>query len=293
MKIKPTPDVLASWIESYVPELDFYFLSNEQYKRKIDYSDVLVMPINEFYTHSTYGQIDYTNSYEYWNIKHANYVIVSQPNWINQQLNEEDRRFILRAQIQCERGLVVPISFVEQIKEIPASYIHNDQIVLQRAMWDKLSWKTKEQLLTATVFEWWDNGECETIPSFLPRYLSPFANKFGAKQGANCLAAVLFAITNGKQSWFIEEWVHQNTFIEKLTQYHYQLVDSDELLPRDVLVWQDDNDVIQHAAFHIEQNLFFNKHGQTYFNPWKLLTKDQLDKEWGALKQVIYRQCDL
>lgn len=67
-------------------------------------------------------------------------------------------------------------------------------------MWDKLSWNTKEQLLTATVFEWWDNGECETIPSFLPSYLSPFANKFGAKQGANCLAAVLFAITNGKQS---------------------------------------------------------------------------------------------
>lgn len=85
--------------------------------------------------------------------------------------------------------------------------------------------------------------------------------------------------------------MESSLFIEKLTQYNYQLVDSDELSPRDVLVWQDEKDVIQHAAFHIEQNLFFNKHGQTYFNPWKLLTKNQLDKEWGALKQVKYRQC--
>lgn len=103
MKIKPTPDVLASWIKSYVRKFDLYFLSNEQYKRTIDYSDVLFMPIDEFYAHSTYGQIDYTNSYEYWNIKHANYVIVAQPNWINQP-NEEDRRFILSTQVQCERG---------------------------------------------------------------------------------------------------------------------------------------------------------------------------------------------
>lgn len=292
MQIKPTTEVLASWIESYVPKVDFYFLSKEHYQyyqKDMDYSGVLVMPIDEFYAHTTYGQIGYTNSYEYWNIKNANYVIIAQSDWIG-QLTEENRQFILSAQVQCERGLVLPASFVENIDEIPASYIQNDHVVLQRAMWESLDRLTKEQLLLTMVYEWWDKGECEGIPSFMPSYLTPFANKFSTKQGANCLAAVLYAVTNGTQPWFIDEWVHQKTFVEKLKQSNYQVVDTIELLPRDVVVWQDDNDVIQHAAFHLQQNLFFNKHGQTYFNPWKLLSKEQLQREWGTLKQVVYRR---
>lgn len=289
MQIKPTSDVLASWITSYVPIKDLFFITEEHFQKLANYLEVLVMPIDEFFCHSTYGHIDYVNSYEYWNIRNAKYVIIAESEWI-EQLSKENRQLILSAQVQCQRGLIVPVSFIQHIEDIPADYIYNQQVVLQRAMWEKLNWSTKEQLLTTMVYEWWDRGGCQEIPNFLPSFFHLYVNCFGVQQGANCLAAVLFAITEGKQPWFINEWIYQETFLEKLAQCNYHRVETNNLVERDVIVWQDVNGVIQHAAYYIDENIFFNKHGQTIFNPWKLLTKEQLEQEWGGLKQVTYRR---
>ncbi|MGE7024572.1 hypothetical protein [Solibacillus cecembensis] len=94
MNIKPTADVLTTWIESYVPKKDFFFLSLDGMEKGVDFSDALIMPINEFYNHNTYSQISYINSYEYWNIKNAHYVVIAENEWI-EQLSEADRAFIL------------------------------------------------------------------------------------------------------------------------------------------------------------------------------------------------------
>lgn len=53
-------------------------------------------------------------------------------------------------------------------------------------------------------------------------------------------AAVLFAISKGQQNWFIYEWIHQQTFIEKLLQYNYK-----EYLgePGDIVIWKDEKGV--------------------------------------------------
>lgn len=289
MNIQPTANVLNAWIESYVPEKDFFFLSPEAMKKEMNFSDVLVVPVDEFYNHSQYGQITYNNSYLYWNIKHAQYVIVAEPEWIV-HLPEKVRQIILNEQIRCERGLIVPTSFIQDLSQIPPMYVENNHVVLQRDMWGKLSKSCKEQLLTTMVYEWWDKGNCESIPSFLPDFLKPFANTFGVHQGANCLAAVLFAISEGTLQWVIDEWVHQKTFLEKLKHFHYEKVSTDTLQAGDVVVWIDEKENIQHAAYHIKQHLFFNKHGQTIFNPWKLLTKEQLYKEWATLQPVVYKR---
>lgn len=288
MQIQPTADVLAYWITSYVPEKDLFFLTEEQYQSKINKLDALVMPIDEFFSHNTYSQIDYANSYEYWNIKHAKYVIVAESDWLEQQ-TEEDRVFILSAQVHCERGMTLPVSFIEHLEHIPADYIQEKHVVLQRAMWERMGIFTKEQLLTTMVYEWWDKGDCLNIPESLPTYLRPFANRFGIQQGANCLAAVLYAVTGGNQPGLIHEWIFQDTFLEKLKQCHYQMVESNPPTKQDVIVWQDEQGIIQHAAYCIDENMFFNKHGQTIFNPWKLLSMEQLEKEWGHLKKITYR----
>ncbi|MEG0386348.1 MAG: hypothetical protein RR642_16530, partial [Solibacillus sp.] len=62
----------------------------------------------------------------------------------------------------------------------------------------------------------------------------------------------------------------------------YEKVCTENLQEGDVLVWIDVTDIIQHAAYHIGQNLFFNKHGQTIFDPWKLLKKEHLYNKWGS-----------
>lgn len=90
----------------------------------MNHLDILAIPIDEFFSHSTYSQIHYMNSYEYWNIKYAKYVIVAESNWI-EQLSKEEKKFILTAQVQCKRGMTVPISFIHNIKDIPVDYIQN------------------------------------------------------------------------------------------------------------------------------------------------------------------------
>ncbi|MEK4130268.1 hypothetical protein NYE67_11335 [Solibacillus sp. FSL W8-0474] len=288
MRIKPTKKVLLSWIDKYVPEKDLFFLSKE-ILNKIDVKDVLLMPIDEFFNHNSYGQLNYVNSYEYWNIKNAQYVIIAESEWI-ERLPEEQRQLILNSQVLCERGLVLPVSFIHEIEKIPSSFVIKGNVVIQRSMWEKLDEATKEQILTTMVFEWWDKGECEELPKTLPNFLLPFANTFGHHQGANCLAAVLFAISKGKQEWFIYEWIHQNTFLEMLTQYHFEEFLDEELQQGDVIIWKDDHDIIQHAAYYIGEGLYFNKHGQTMFNPWKILTESSLYKEWEHLRRMNYRQ---
>lgn len=289
MQIKPTTAVINAWIADYIPEKDLFFLTEEQYKKLTNTFAVIAMPIDEFFNHNTYSQIHYMNSYEYWNIKHAQYVVIAESSWI-EQLSNAERKFILAAQLQCGRGMTVPLSFIHNSQDVPVDYIHDGNVILQSAMWKKLSPLTKGQLLEKMVYEWWDKGECKEIPEDSPIFLRKFANTFSTIQGANCLAAVLYAVTEGKFAWIIEEWIHQNTFLEKLKQFNYQNTQIRTLLKGDVVVWQDTNGVIQHAAYCIGEDLFFNKHGQTVFNPWKILSKVQLDKEWNQLNMLTYRK---
>ncbi|TQR36969.1 hypothetical protein C7Y47_04455 [Lysinibacillus sphaericus] len=289
MIIKPTKKVLLSWIESYVPERDLFFLSKKHLNHEIDFTDVLLIPTDEFYTHSTYQQLNYVNSYEYWNNKNAQYVIIAEKEWI-ESLSKEEQQLILALQVPFERGLVLPVKFIKEIEKVPSIYIQNGHVIIQRSMWEGLDETFKEQLLTTMVYEWWDKGECEEPPKSLPSFLKPFANVFGHIQGANCLAAVLFAISKGKQKWFIYEWIYQETFLEQLSQYKYEEFFGEGIHPGDIVIWKDENGIIQHAAYHIDEELYFNKHGQTMFNPWKVLSKEQVYKEWEHLTPVKYRQ---
>ncbi len=288
LRIKPTKKHLHVWIEDYVPDKDLFFLTKEFLNHKIDISDVLLMPMDEFLNHNTYKQIDYVNSYLYWNIKNAQYVIIAEKKWIGSR-SVEEQDFIFNSQLQCARGLVVPITFVDDLEKIPTNYIVNKNLIIQREMWELLDFTIKEQILSKMVYEWWDNGDCETPPISMPDFLKPYANSFGYKQGANCLAAVLYSISKGKQEWFIHEWVHQKTFLEKLNQYDYKEFLGDGMSEGDIVIWEDKNAIIQHAAYHIGDGLYFNKHGQTIFNPWKILREEQLYKEWDHLKLVVYR----
>ncbi|MDN4603225.1 hypothetical protein P5G61_18445 [Paenibacillus sp. F6_3S_P_1C] len=254
MKIKPGKKVLRSWVDCYVPEKDLFFLSKEHLDYKFDFTDVLFMPKDEFYNHSTYRQVNYVNGYEYWNIKNVDYVIIAEKEWI-ETIPEDKKRSLLNAQVQSKRGLVFPVAFVHDLAEIPASYLIDGHVILQRFMWGNLDFSSKEQILTTMVYEWWDKGECVKPPESLPDFLKPYANSFASSQGANCLAAVLFAISKGKQEWFIYEWVHQKTFLEKLEQYHYEELITEDLVQGDVVIWTDKN-----GSFNMQRTIWENNY---------------------------------
>lgn len=152
MKITPTKEVLFSWMDCFVPEKDLFFLSKEQLQLEIDFTDVLVMPIDEFDNHSKYQQLNYVNSYEYWNLKNVNYVIIAEKEWI-ESISEEEQQLMLSSQVQNARGLVLPVSFVHEISQIPSSYVLDGHVIIQRSMWEKLNEPIKEQILTTMLLQ--------------------------------------------------------------------------------------------------------------------------------------------
>lgn len=256
--------------------------------------NTLVILKDEFFKHATYLQIQLANSYEYWNIsKDIEYVIVAQPDWIT-SLAASDKEALLRIQISVGRGLIFPLDLFSAIDVVPVEYILEEKekqyVVLQYDMWNKLPFSSKEETIKAYALLW-DNWLCSAVPMNIPAHLKSFANTFSEKAGANCLAATLFAVSSQPeyQEWIIHEWVHQKTFLAGLKNASYKQTE-EELHEADVVAWVNEEGVIQHAAYHIGNQLFFNKNGQTFFNPWKVIHLNELNEEWKKFSVRIYRK---
>ncbi|MCM3745230.1 hypothetical protein M3193_13910 [Sporosarcina luteola] len=296
IKIQPTQQQLDHWIEKYVPEKDLFFLQESDFSLfQKDLAGTLVFPKEEFFKHSSYNGIQMVNSYMYWMIsKGAELVIVAQPEWIT-SLSDETRNALFAFQYELGRGLVGPLSLLPGLDSFPKDYIlelNGEKLgVLQRKMWMELPTSLKEEIVckTAQLYDEWTSLQppATTTPSHLINY----ANTFSTEPGANCLAATLFAISSKPEldEWIIHEWIHGDTFMRKLTLASFTKVE-DRFTAGDAVVWIDDNNNVQHAAYCIDGQLFFNKNGQTYFNPWKIVEWTELDEEWKRYKPCVYRK---
>ncbi|WP_226673421.1 hypothetical protein [Rossellomorea aquimaris] len=291
-KLKPTPDILKEWIKSYVPEKDLFFLRGTDLDRFKEYlTNVLVIPHEEFKNHSSYKQVQFANSYEYWNLsKDIAYVLVAQPGWVN-HLPAEKKIELLHIQVAVGRGLIHPISdFTGDTSSLLNNVIDvkgEEYAVLHKAMWEELSYRCKEDLITDIAQEW-EDWTCFDVPPQTPHHILPFTNTFPSRAGSNCLAATLFAIT--LQEWIAHEWVHPQTFLQRLALEEYHVIPSQELMAGYVVTWENTDGIIQHASYCIDGQYFFNKRGQTFFNAWSIVHLDDLKEDWGHLSMKTYRK---
>lgn len=289
-KIEPTKEQVRIWIENFVPIKDLFFVEEKDLAMLAEYlCEVLVVPREEFFNHSSYNQIQLVNSYMYWNISaKAKFVIVAKPEWII-NLPKQKQKDLLLVQYNMSRGLILPLSLFSSCSSIPQEYIVEDEgekfLVIQRDIWNKLSYRVKEVVILAYA-QLWDEWFMYDCPEHIPIHITKYANKFPTESGSNCLSATLFAIT--EQDWIINEWVHPNTFLNGLENANFTRI-NDEIKMGDIVIWVNDES-IKHAAYHIGDNLFFNKNGQTFFNPWKITHLNKLNKEWSQYKINIYRR---
>lgn len=290
-RIEPTKGQVRSWVESFVPGKDLFFVEEKDLEiLKYHLSSVLVVPKEEFLKHSSYKQIEMSNSYMYWNISiKAEFIIVAQPSWIR-RLPESMKRDILTIQHQMGRGLIFPLSLFSCANLLPEEYIvegdGENVFVIQAYIWSELPFQVKRDAIQAYA-QLWDSWTCFEVPQKTPAHIKEYANKFSTVSGSNCLSATLFAIT--EQEWIIHEWVHPHTFVIGLKKANYFLT-NEEVMEGDVITWSGNDGVIQHATYHLGDNLFFNKNGQTFFNPWKITHFEQLNEEWGQYKMNVYRR---
>ncbi|MBD7971357.1 hypothetical protein [Paenibacillus gallinarum] len=289
--IEPSKELIRIWMDIYVPEKDLLFLREEDLRNLERYLNrVLVIPKKEFFNHSSYTVIQLVNSFEYWNIsKEVQYIVVAESDWLSHQ-SKDIQKQISNIQLQINRGLILPLSLCTDSFFFPEEYLVKDSereyIVLQSKMWRRIPYETKENLLKVYAKQW-DDWTCYELPEQTPLHLQKYANTFPAQAGGNCLSATLFALT--KQEWIINEWVHPRTFFEGLKRANYFNAKIEDIQNGDVVVWVNEEGIIQHASYHISQNLFFNKNGQTFFNPWIIIDWNELELKWKKYRYEIYR----
>jgi hypothetical protein len=290
--IQPTFDNINEWIKAFVPERDLFFLPENELDSFEEYlSSVLVIPQEEFFEHSSYKQIQLANSYEYWGIsKEVKFILVAPSEWVT-KLPVNKKRELFHIQKEVERGLIYPISDfsidTSALRENVIEVNGEDFLVIQKAMWEELSHNMKVDLIK-DIAQQWENWTCYDYPTNAPLYLKKFANTFPSTSGSNCLSATLFAITH--QEWLIVEWIHPKTFMHSLKNAKYNFVTHQDLRAGDVVIWENSEGLIQHASYCIGENLFFNKSGQTFFNPWKIVDLTELNKGWDRYNMKIFRK---
>ncbi len=289
IEIQPSIKVIENWVRDYVPDKDIFFLPEKDLGNFEEYlQNALIIPREEFFKHHSYMQIQLANSYEYWNIsEEVQYVVVADSDWIN-SLSQKKKEQLFQIQKQVERGLIYPIFNLSIELSFPKDNIidvnEDRYLILQKAMWDHLSFEIKASLIKEFAQEW-EDWTCLAFPEKAPMHLKKFANTFPSASGSNCLSAALFSVT--QQEWMLHEWVHPETFIQNLKKANYSLTSSQEIKAGDVVIWEDSKGVIQHASFHIGDNLFFNKNGQTFFNPWKIVEFSELKKMWNKYSMRV------
>lgn len=149
IQLHPTREQIASWIAAYLPEKDFFFMKEEDLSYFKNYlNETLVIPRDEFFNHASYRQIQFANSYEYWNISmEIEIVLVAQSDWIN-KLEPKEKEKLLLLQVEVGRGLNVSTKLISDLNIIPKEHIvKKDEelhVVIQHDMWNKLSIPAKE-----------------------------------------------------------------------------------------------------------------------------------------------------
>ncbi|MGK8829081.1 hypothetical protein ACRS8Y_03755 [Bacillus paranthracis] len=309
-------NILNKWIKQFLPEYDLFFFP-KKYGAVVKHftSNTLLMPKEEFSNHTIFNNINSRNSYQVWNIhKDIQFVCVANPILI-MQWDKETRESIFRIQFEVNRGSIYEWDMIECVLEdipspssktailqhvSPYSFTYDSKryISMQKSLWDNLhkEFQYKFLLLLTKQFVYQTSLSKEQIKKFENSFphIAPYFNSFSSVNGANCLAATLASICSEKSEakWIIMKWVHDNSFLKglQIKQYRLKSASIDSLQPSDILVWKNEKNKVLHASFHLGGGYFFNKNGQSFFNPWQLVHIESLLNTWENERIEVYRK---
>ena len=296
---------LQKWEESFIPEKDlFFFREQDRHLAKELGINCLLFSRKEFMWHPKYADISYSSSYTFWTLSDDITAVAVVPDRVFSSLDDSVKKKILIVQQQVGRGLVFESRYLDGILREPAKsllapyeFISNDRqyFALQKEVWDKLPKSFKSDLLNRIAYDYDTPGASDPyVPA--ESVASSYVNTYPNEHGPNCLSSTLFVAASVEAGttldWIMKEWVHPDTFMNGLERLGYKEapLSKDAVFPRDVLVWRDTDRRIIHASIHIDKQYFFNKNGQTFFNPWKTVHMRELEEEWGSYEMSVFRK---
>lgn len=305
MQINLSQGKLEKWEAAFIPEKDLFFIREQDEDILPEFGvNCLLFSYEEFMNHPDYKANTYNSSYTYWTIsKNVKKVIVTPAN-VFLSLKDSVKQRILKIQQQVGRGLIFEARHFEGILREPATSMLapyqfvSDHVVyyaLQKEVWNQLPKSLKSDILIRIALKYDSPGEKDSTKPTL-QIINSYVNTFPNSHGPNCFSSTLYCAASQhagmKLDWLIQEWVHPVTFMNGLHQLGYIEIPlaKDALFPHDILVWKGKEGRLIHASYHIDQHYFFNKNGQTFFNPWKISHIRELDEEWGRWDVHVYRK---
>lgn len=295
---------LEKWEESFMPEKDLFFLREEDNDILPEFGvNCLIFSYEEFMKHPTYTSVSYRSAYTYWTLNDIKKVVVAPAN-VFMTLKDSVQQRVLQVQQQVGRGLIYETRYFEGILREPATsklapyqFVSDNKVyyALQKEVWNQLPKSLKSDFLNRIALKYDSPGEKDSIKPTLS-IINSYVNTYPNSHGPNCFSSTLYCAASQtagmKLDWMIQEWIHPMTFMNGLKQLGYREIPlvKDALFPHDILIWKDKEERVIHASFHIDQHFFFNKNGQTFFNPWKTIHVRELDEEWGHFQVYVYRK---
>lgn len=287
-KFEPTFDEIEAWCQTFVPKETLYWIDSTFFEDLP--SSVLILPREEFSRHPAYKNPHLSNAYLTWMMGEGVTHVVHAPSNAVDGLRQDIKSRLLEYQVKTNRGLVLPLADEQRNEVSDDAIVEKDGqsfIVLHESNWNELSLNMRHSLVFSYAKEW-DAWEGERCDERTPAHLVTYANTFPILEGSNCLAATLYAATQSE--WMIHQWIHPETFLQTIQQSGFETVTDAVPEAGDVLTFWNEQEQLVHASYCVRENLYFNKHGQVRFNPWKLINHDELLKHWGNYHMRIERR---
>jgi hypothetical protein len=274
-------EILEQWKARILPEVDWFFFTNDEC---FPYGEMDMLVKSNL-------SLDIRTSYLTWSLPEGVFVKKMHPGEF-EELSYEARQRIAEIQWELGRGLVFDHEEMEEWfgEHVPPLYkgAGKKLVLFTNDFWRSLEEHQREGFLRAYSRMWVDEQPSwKEAPSsfkhFMQReypHLIPYLDVFPDRNGANCLAAVAFAIDASSDLY---HWMQA----EELDHLMAGREEVGNITGKEVLVWRDSEGSIIHACYVLNKKFVFNKHGQTMFNPWQLLTVEQVMGSWG--EPVIYR----
>lgn len=117
--------------------------------------------------------------------------------------------------------------------------------------------------------------------------LEKYLNTYAPISGPNCLATA--AAVAGSNPTLVMQWLHWAPLKSFLKSQSYKSSEVESPNAGDILVFVKDS-TATHAAFYIGDNLYFEKPGQDFYEPWRIEYFDRWESEWPDAKLSIFRK---
>jgi len=120
--------------------------------------------------------------------------------------------------------------------------------------------------------------------------LDKILHSFRSTSGGNCFAtAAAFATGNHK---LLDQWMLWTPLKKHLSKSGYRMISFRERpKAEDILIFQTKGNPV-HAAIYLGEGVWFEKPGQDFYEPYRLVELRKWKKEWPGAKLTVFRKTD-